>query len=171
MSNLSMTKSGNKKRKKLSSSSSAEAAYPTEGKGDEALESERSAAMATYEGVSETPSLVDVWNVLTEIKANTVKLVLDVELLKANYNELKDSLHFTKSQVDSLVTENIAVKSKLKLLEEEVLKSKKELEQVKQRLDDVEGSHDDLEQYTRKFNLVIHGIPEHEEEQLNTQRH
>ena len=132
MSNLSMTKSGNKKRKKLSSSSSAEATYPTEGKGDEALESERSAAMATNEGVSETPSLVDVWNVLTEIKANTVKLVLDVELLKANYNELKDSLHFTKSQVDSLVTENIAVKSKLKLLEEEVLKSKKELEQVKQ---------------------------------------
>ena len=128
------------------------------------MESERSAAIATNEGVSETPSLVDVWNVLTEIKANTVKLVLDVELLKANYNELKDSLHFTKSQVDSLVTENIAVKSKLKLLEEEVLKSKKELEQVQQRLDGVEGSHDDLEQYTRKFNLVIHGIPEREDE-------
>ena len=91
------------------------------------------------------PSLVDVWNVPTEIKANTVKLVLDVELLKANYNELKDSLYSTKSQVDSLVTENIAVKSKLKLLEEEVTTSKKELEQVKQRLYDVEGSHNDLE--------------------------
>ena len=47
------------------------------------------------------------------IKANTVKLVLDVELLKANYNELKDSLYSTKSQVDSVVTENVAVKSKL----------------------------------------------------------
>ena len=46
-------------------------------------------------------------------------------------------------------------KSKLKLLEEEVIMSKKELEQ---------GSHDNLEQYTRKFNLVIHGIPEREEE-------
>ena len=38
------------------------------------------------------------------------------------------------------------------------------MEQVKQRLSDVEGSHDDLEQYTRKFNLVIHGIPQREEE-------
>ena len=38
------------------------------------------------------------------------------------------------------------------------------MEQVKQRLYDVEGSHDDLEQYTRKFNLVMHGIPEREEE-------
>ena len=159
-----MTKSGNKKRKKLSSSSSAEAAYSAEGKGDEAFESERSTAMATNEGVNETPSLVDVWKVVTDIKANTVKLELDVELLKANYNELKDSVYFTKSQVDYLVTENIAVKSKLKLLEEEVIMSKKELELVKQRLYDVEGSHDDLEQYTRKLNLVIHGIPEREEE-------
>ena len=153
-----MTKSGNKKRKKLSSSSSAEAGYFTEGKGDEAFESERSTAMATNEGVDETPSLVDIWNVLTEIKANTM------ELLKANYNERKDSLYSTKNQVDSLVTENIAVKSKLKLLEEEAITSKKELEQVKGRLYAAEGSHDDLEQYTRKFNLVIHAIPEWEEE-------
>ena len=159
-----MTKSGNKKRKKLSSSSSTETASFAEVKGDEAFESEKSAAMATSESVNETPSLVDVWKVLTEIKANTVKLVLDVESLKANYNELKDSLCFTNSQVDALVTENIAVKSKLKLLEEQVLTSKKELEEVKQRLYDAEGSHDDLEQYTRKFNLVIHGIPEREQE-------
>ena len=36
--------------------------------------------MATNESINENPSLVDVWKVLTEIKANTVKLVLDVEL-------------------------------------------------------------------------------------------
>ena len=36
--------------------------------------------MATNESVNENPSLVDVWKVLTEIKANTVKLVLNVEL-------------------------------------------------------------------------------------------
>lgn len=108
--------------------------------------------MATIESVNENPSLVDVWKVLTEIKANAVKSVLDVELLKANSNELKDSLYSTKSQVDNLVTENIAVNSKLKLLEEQVFTSKKELEEVKQRLYDVKDSHDDLEQYTRKFN-------------------
>ena len=36
--------------------------------------------MATNESVNENPSLVNVWKVLTEIKANNVKLVLDVEL-------------------------------------------------------------------------------------------
>lgn len=92
--------------------------------------------MATNESVNENPSLVDIWKILTEIKANTEKLVLDVELLKATYNELIDSLYSTKSQVDNLVTENIAVNSKLKLLEEQVLTSKKKLEEVKQRLYD-----------------------------------
>jgi len=108
-----MLKSANKKRKILSSSLITEAASSTEGKEEGAFESEKSAAMATNESGNETPSLVDVGKVLTEIKANTVKLILDVELLKANYNELKESLYSTKTQVDTLVAENIAVKSKL----------------------------------------------------------
>ena len=64
-----MTKSGNRKRKKLSSSSSTEATSSAEGKRDEAFESEESAAMATIESVNKTSSLVDEWKVLTEIKA------------------------------------------------------------------------------------------------------
>ena len=110
-----MTKSGRRKRKKLSSSSSIEGPSTVQDKEGEVTDSEMPAAMATDESVNETPSLADVWKVLTEIKANMEKLVLDVE--------------FTKGQVD-----------------------------------EVEAKHDDLEQYTRKFNLVIHGIPEREEE-------
>ena len=41
--------------------------------------------------------------------------------------------------------------------------SKKEPEEVKQGLYEVEDSHDDLEQYTRKFYLVAHGITERED--------
>jgi len=52
-----MSKSANKKRKKLSSSSSAEATSSTEGKEDEAFESERSAAMATNWKASMKPLL------------------------------------------------------------------------------------------------------------------
>ena len=80
------------------------------------------------------------------------KLVLDVE--------------FTKGQVDVLVKENNGLKSKVKYLEEQVKASKKESEDMEQRLDEVEAKHDDLEQYTRKFNLVIHGIPERGEDNI-----
>ena len=38
------------------------------------------------------------------------------------------------------------------------------MEELKQTLYDSEGSHDDLQRCTRKFNLVIHGIPERKEE-------
>ena len=145
-----MTKSGRRKRKKLSSSSSIEGPSTVQDKEGEVSDSEMPAAMASEESVNETPSLADVWKVLTEIKTNMEKLVLDVE--------------FTKGQVDFLVKENKGLKSKAKYLEEQVKASKKELEDMEQRLDEVEAKHDDLEQYTRKFNLVIHGIPEREEE-------
>ena len=35
---------------------------------------------------------------------------------------------------------------------------------MERRLDKAEVRHDNLEQYTRKFNLVIHGISEREDE-------
>ena len=100
--------------------------------------------------------------VLTQIKTNTEMLVVDVESLKGNYKELKETN--TKGQVDTLVKENNGLKSRIKSLEEQLLDAKKEVEELDERLNDIEAKHGDLEQYTRKFNLVIHGIPEHEEQ-------
>ena len=87
-----------------------------------------------------------------------------MESLKRNYKELKETLQSTKGQVDSLVKENKGLKSKVKWLEEQLLESKKEVEEFDERHYDIEARYDELEQYTQKFNLVIHRIPEHEEE-------
>ena len=66
-----MTKSGRKKRKKLSSSS-VKGASLVEGKEDEISDPEMATAMATNKSSNETTlSLNDVWKVLTEIKAVT----------------------------------------------------------------------------------------------------
>ena len=77
---------------------------------------------------------------------------------------MQEKLAFTKAQVESVLKENKGLKSKVKLLEDDLSKSKAYSKEMEQRLDDVEGRHDDLEQYTRKFNLVIHGISEREDE-------
>ena len=103
-------------------------------------------------------------NLTTKCKTNTEKLVVDVECLKGNYKKLKETLQITKGQVDTLVKENNGLKSRVTSLEEQLLESKKEVDELDERLNDSEARHDDLEQYTRKFNLVIHGIPEHEED-------
>ena len=55
-----------------------------------------SAAMATNDNASETPSLVEIWKILTLIKTNTEKLVLNVESLKGNYMELKVPITLTQ---------------------------------------------------------------------------
>ena len=44
------------------------------------------------------------------------------------------------------------------------MKSRTKLKDMERRLDEAEERHDNLEQYTRKFNLVIHGISEREDE-------
>ena len=114
-----MTKSGRRKRKKLSSSSSIEGPSTVQDKEGEVSDSEMPAAMVTEESVNETPSLTDVWKVFTEINTN-----------------------MDKGQVDFLVKENKGLKSKVKYLEEQVKASKKELEDMEQRLDKVEAKHD-----------------------------
>ena len=159
-----MPRMGRRKRKKVRSSSSFEGNTSVLQEKDEEWDTESSAIMADNNNATETPSLMEIWKVLTQIKTNTEKLVVDVESLKGNYKELKETLQNTKGQVDTLVKENNGLKSRVKSLEEQLLESKKEVEELDERLNDIEAKHDDLEQYTRKFNLVIHGIPEQEEE-------
>ena len=78
-----MPKIGRRKRKKLSSSSSSESAVTAQDQEDEISFSQMfTTIMASEESSNESPSLADVWKVLTEIKTNTEKLVLEVNSLK-----------------------------------------------------------------------------------------
>lgn len=86
-----------------------------------------------------------------------------METVKGNYKDLKESLTFTQSQVEKISQENKDLKSEVKTLANQVLKSKTEHEELVQRVGEVEIKYDNLEQYTHKFNLDIHGIPEQEE--------
>ena len=51
--------------------------------------------MASDKSGNKTPSLTDIWRVLTEIKTNLEKLMLDKESLNGNCREVKDSLQNT----------------------------------------------------------------------------
>ena len=47
--------------------------------------------MTASDSASKTPSLIEIWKVLTQIKTNTEKLVLDVDSFKGNDKELKET--------------------------------------------------------------------------------
>ena len=108
-----MTRSGRRKRSTQSSISSIEENSPSfhpRKRGN--VDSESNAEiMAAAEHDDGKPSLTDVWRVLTEVKANTEKLVCDVKALKESYNQLKTSLEFTQSEVESLSNKNKSLKS------------------------------------------------------------
>ena len=89
-----------------------------------------------------------------------------MDLLKVHYKELPENLASTKVQEYTLMKEKKSLKSKVKSLQDDLSKSKEHSKEMEQRLDDVEARHDDLEQYTRKLNLVIHGISEREEDNV-----
>ena len=55
----------------------------------------QTAAMASDKSGNKTPSLTDIWRVLTEIKTNLEKLMLDKESLNGNCREVKDNLQNT----------------------------------------------------------------------------
>ena len=128
-----MPKIGRRKRKKLSSSSGNESPATAQDQEDEISDSQTFATiMASEENSNESPSLADVWKVLTEItgKTNTEKLVLEVNSLKVNYKELQDNLASAKAQVDILVEENKILTSKVKSLEDDKLKSRTKLKDM-----------------------------------------
>ena len=51
--------------------------------------------MVSDKSGNKTPSLTDIWRVLTEIKTNMEKLILDKESLNGNCRDVKDSLKNT----------------------------------------------------------------------------
>jgi len=59
-------------------------------------------------------------------------LVHDVESLKKNYKDLKDSLEFTQSQVEFLLKENKGLRVEVNQLDEDY-------EEMEQRLSDLES--------------------------------
>ena len=133
-----------------------------------------------------------MWNALKRIENNTNSLIKDIEDLQKNYNELQKSLEFSQAKIDELTKSNSDLQTKVKGLKKKNTDTKKELESnaVKaskqtetscsklkeemasnlQEKDEqiilLETKLDDLEQYTRKFNLEICGIPEDENEDL-----
>lgn len=75
-------------------------------------------------------------------------------------------MNFHKQQVDALKKENITLKKESAEMKSTLQKANVKCKADREDLEWAMQSHDDLEQYTRKHNLEIHGIPEVEDENL-----
>ena len=181
-----------RRRNELSSSSSSETSPKHKAKRNPADADVAAMACSVDKQDDTNPSLLDVWNALKRIKNNTNSLVKDIKDLQKNNIELQKSLEFSQAKIDEQTKSNSDLQAKVKGLEKENTDMKKELEsnaiKASKRTETscsrlieemafnlqkedgqiilLETKLDDLEQYTRKFNLEICGIPEDEDEDL-----
>ena len=101
-------------------------------------------------------------------QATVSKISLENQVLKKELTELKDSMAFNEKELQDIKDTVKKVSKANASIQKELVKAKEELEQTKQQLDKekeetgrVWCALDDLEQYTLKNSLEIHGISEH----------
>ena len=141
------------KRGERSSSSSSPEIPPTK--------SAKTAELAK----AEHADLSSIWIALNKIQRNTDELLKEHRALRNHYEELEKSLEFHISKVESLETENKVLKQEVSSLkqmvrnaDEEIADLNDDLNGVAKDLSTAKKQIDDLEQYTRKHNLELHGI-------------
>ena len=124
-------------------------------------------------------TLAAIWEALVRIEANTNCLINGQKTLQRSYEELRESLEFTQSKMEEMTKNNsslqeqmremaksnIEFQSRMAQLETNLEKKSEENAKFQKKLGEIFMQHDDLEQYTRKFNLEIHGIPETNDEE------
>ena len=166
-----------RKRDDLSSASSADSQTSPEPKRGNVFENYDAAKMADGGGKETTPSLETLWATIMRIDENTKKLVDDHKILQNNYEALQQSLEFTQAKMDELKTCNDTLRAKVNELETKIARTEeqhvvevnemqKEQATMENKLQELALQHDELEQYTRKVNLEIYGIPERKDEDL-----
>jgi len=74
--------------------------------------------------------------------------------------DLKSSFGFQEQQLDSLKVSLNKVMKANDAMKVELQALRKKVNDQKSEMDELYGSHDDPEQYTRKNTLEIHGVPE-----------
>ena len=123
--------------------------------------------------MAEQADLSSIWVALNNIQRNTDELLKENRALRNQYEELQKSLEFHIAKVESLETENKALKKEVSSLKKAVRNAEEEIADLNDDLDGFKNDLgaainqiDDLEQYTRKHNLEIHGISESSEENL-----
>ena len=123
--------------------------------------------------MAEHTDLSSIWIALNTIQQNTDELLKENRAVRNQYEELQKSLEFHIGKLESLETENNQLKQEVSPLKKAVCEAEDEIADLNNDLDGFKSDLssalnqiDDLQQYTQKHNLEIHGIPESLEENL-----
>lgn len=141
-----------KRPREVTSSSSSSTAFSPETKNfkmDDEISSE------------EPPTLTLIYKALMELKKEMTMIRQDNEERKKEYEEMKKSMDFQSKEIIDLRKDNENLKTKCKTQEEAIKTLNFNVSTMEARLDE-------MNQYQRKYNLEIHGVPEKTGEDLES---
>ena len=115
----------------------------------------------------EQPSLLEIKQLLVDIQIQIAAVLTENLKLRKEIEELKDSANFNEKELNDLKDSLLKTKNENKTLKDCLEETRRELKAVKddfreqkEETEQLWSAFDDLEQYTRKNSLEIHGIPQ-----------
>ena len=106
------------------------------------------------------PSLTEIREMLANIQTSIANILKENKSVKTELTELKAAYQEQKRELQSVKTFLESTKKENLLLREELKHTKKKLADSIEETDHLTEELDNLEQYTRKNSLEIHGVPE-----------
>ena len=97
--------------------------------------------------------LVGVQQTLHDMRTENRKMATEIAELKSSFNKHSTEISTLKKALNNALDDNDKLRKSVNSLKEKV-------NEQERNIDELYGQQDDLEQYTRKHALEIHGIPE-----------
>lgn len=107
-----------------------------------------------------------IYRKISAIELNTERIMKENENMRKEFGEMKEACEFQAKAVLELKEANKKLSSELKQQTQETDKLKLNLSILYARINKQDERLDDINQYQRKYNLEIQGIPEKEDEDL-----
>lgn len=115
---------------------------------------------------NEEPTIQMVYQLLLKVQTNTSKLIEDNKQVQKDVQDLKKALSFQDKKVDELSAENKKLKDEVTQQKFAISSLSATVRTLNNQVSEIETQQDNLNQYNRKHNLIITGVPEHEGEDV-----
>ena len=106
------------------------------------------------------PSLAEIKDMLADIQIAVSSISKENKIFKEQLIELKSTYQAQQRELHKIKTSLQATTNENRALKEELAATKKKLNRESEETERLNEELDNLEQYTRKNSLEIHGVPE-----------
>ena len=105
-------------------------------------------------------SPANMWAILVDIQSKLGQILAENVILRKEVEESKNAQQESNQQIDTLSSKVVQITSQMNSMEKKINDQQSYIKQLEENVKDLVVEKDALEQYTRKYNVEVHGVPE-----------